>query len=111
MSLGQDQRDFTKAIATLITWAYEHGYEITFGDAYRDPRLHGEFGEKVSYGNAKSFHKKRLAIDLNLFRDGKYLTKTSDHQVLGQMWEAMGGTWGGRFAKKDGNHYSWLETR
>jgi hypothetical protein len=111
MTLGEQQRAFALALAELIVWLYRQGYEVSFGDAYRDPRLHGEFGKKVAYGNAKSFHKKRLAVDLNLFRDGKYLAKTEDHRVIGEKWEKMGGTWGGRFAKKDGNHYSWGESR
>ena len=104
MSLGSKQRQFTLMVAELIQWAYSEGYEITFGDAYRDPRLHGEIGEKKGYGRSKSNHKQRLAIDLNLFKDGKYLTTTEDHQPLGEKWEAMGGAWGGRF--DDGNHYS-----
>lgn len=111
MSLGEQQRIFTKKLAELILWAYKQGYELSLGDAYRDPRLHGTFGKKVAYGNARSYHKLRLAQDLNLFKDGKYLVKTEDHLPLGEKWESMGGVWGGRFAKKDGNHYSWGETR
>ena len=95
-------------VADLIIYAYSMGYEITLGDAYRDPRLHGDMGIKKGYGSAKSFHKLRLAIDLNLFKDGKYLEGTSDHKPIGEWWESIGGTWGGRF--KDGNHYSLDET-
>ena len=72
------------------------GFDITLGDAYRDPRC--------PYGRPKSLHKKRLAIDLNLFKDGVYLTSTDDHLPLGEYWESIGGSWGGRF--NDGNHYS-----
>lgn len=91
-------------VAKLITFAYEQGYELSFGDAYRDPRLHGVLGEKKGYGEANSCHKIRLAIDLNLFKRGQYLPKTEDHKFLGEYWESLGGTWGGRF--QDGNHYS-----
>ncbi len=49
---------------------------------------------------------RRLAIDLNLFRDGRYLETTEDHAPLGLFWESLGGTWGGRFRDPDGNHYS-----
>lgn len=111
MSLGSDQREFVLKIAKLIEWAYDNGYELTFGDAYRDPRLHGAMGEKKGYGHSSSYHKQRLAIDLNLFKDGDYLTKTEDHLPLGLYWETLGGTWGGRFAIKDGNHYSLGESR
>jgi len=80
-------------VALLILYAYELGYELTFGDAWAHD------GHKDG-----SFHYKRLAIDLNLFKDGKYLTATGDHHELGKFWENIGGTWGGRW--DDGNHYS-----
>jgi len=104
MGLGTRQRQFTRMVGLLIEWAYQNGYELTFGDAYRDPRVFGHIGEKKGYGRSKSNHKERLAIDFNLFKDGKYLTATEDHKPLGEYWESMGGSWGGRF--NDGNHYS-----
>ena len=88
----------------LINKAMELGYEITLGDAFRDPRVFGDIGVKLGYGHAKSCHKLRLAIDLNLFKDGKFLEGSEAHQLLGEWWESQGGTWGGRF--QDGNHYS-----
>ena len=103
-TLGQKQRRFAKMVAALINKAHDLGYELTLVDAYRDPRLHGAFGEKKGYGAGRSCHKLRLAIDLNLFKDGKYLDRSEDHKPLGEWWESMGGTWGGRF--RDGNHYS-----
>lgn len=96
MTLGQKQKKFTHMVGRLIIFAYELGYEITFGDAYRDPR--------VEHGLTNSLHRSRLAIDLNLFKDGEYLTSTEAHQPLGEWWERQGGSWGGRF--DDGNHYS-----
>lgn len=104
LTLGGKQRLFTRMIADLILFAYENGYELTVGDAYRDPRVFGKVGERRSYSSANSLHKSRLAIDLNLFKDGEFLTRTEDHQPLGEYWESIGGTWGGRF--EDGNHYS-----
>ena len=103
-TLGQKQREFLPMVARLIVFAYANEYELTLGDGYRDPRQHGAVGEKKGYGAANSCHKLRLAIDLNLFRDGKYLTSTEDYRPLGEFWESIGGTWGGRFA--DGNHFS-----
>lgn len=103
-TLGEKQRRFTWMISKLIEYAYQQGYELTFGDAYRDPRVHGHVGDKRSYSSANSLHKDRLAVDFNLFRSGKYLTATEDHRKLGEYWESLGGVWGGRF--NDGNHYS-----
>jgi len=104
MTLGQKQRLFTKLIGQLIEFAYSRGYELTFGDAYRDPRVHGEVGAKKSYSSASSNHKIRLAVDFNLFKGGVYLTRTEDYAELGEFWESLGGAWGGRF--NDGNHFS-----
>lgn len=105
-TLGQKQRRFTRMLADLINFAYANGYELTVGDAYRDPRLHGEMGVKKGYGHASSNHKQRLAMDFNLFKDGKFLQSTEDHRPLGEYWESIGGSWGGRFSNPDGNHYS-----
>jgi hypothetical protein len=108
MTLGQKQRLFTKLVAKLIVKAYELGYELTFGDAYRDPRLHGPVGTKLGYGHANSNHKNRLAVDFNLFKDGVFLQTSDDHKPLGEFWESLHPLcrWGGRFKSPDGNHYS-----
>ena len=102
-TLRQKQSRFARLVARLIDQAFALGYEVTLGDAYRDPRVHGALGEKKSYSSSMSLHKQRLAIDLNLFRDGRYLSSTESHRPLGEWWEAQGGSWGGRF--NDGNHY------
>jgi len=95
MSLRKLQSRFVSMVAELIVFAYGNGYELTFGDAY------AKDGHKQN-----SNHYIRLAIDLNLFKDGEYLTKTEDHKPLGEYWEKMNANnrWGGRF--NDGNHYS-----
>lgn len=102
MTLGDAQRLFTLNVALLIERAYAEGKAMTFGDAYRDPR--------ASYGHPNSVHRKRLAVDLNLFvkENGVwvYKTDTESHRPLGEWWETRHelARWGGRF--KDGNHYS-----
>ena len=98
MTLRQQQSKFARMVPLLILYAYEQGYEITFGDAWaHDGHIKG------------SFHYKRLAIDLNLFREGRYLSSTESHSPLGEFWESIGGSWGGRW--NDGNHYSLGERR
>ena len=92
MGLRERQSEFVRKVALLILFAYEQGYELTFGDAW------AEDGHKED-----SLHYNRLAIDFNLFKDGRYLTKTKDHELLGAFWETIDGSWGGHFG--DGNHY------
>lgn len=34
-------------------------------------------------------HKQRLAIDLNLFRRGEYMTNSEAHKLLGDYWKSL----------------------
>lgn len=112
MSLRKVQVEFAKLVPRLINKAFELGFEVTLGDAYRDPRVHGDMGVRKSYSHPKSAHKVRLAIDLNLFKDvdgdniSDFLGTTAAHKELGEWWEKQHtlARWGGRF--NDGNHYS-----
>ena len=104
MSLGSEQERFMRLLPRLIDKAHELGFEIRGGDLFRDPRSHGAIGVQGVYGHPKSCHKLKLAIDLNLFKQGVFLTTTEAHRPLGEWWESQGGTWGGRF--NDANHYS-----
>lgn len=100
MTLRQKQSEFARLVAILIFKITCGGYEVTFGDAARlDRRGH--------HPNSK--HYCRLAIDLNLFRNGRYLRTTKAHQRFGEFFERIGGGWGGRFTRKDGNHYEWSD--
>lgn len=95
--LVRKQHEFTRMMALLLLQAEAMGYMVALSDAYRDPR--------VPYGHPRSLHRLRLAVDLILRdADGTYLTKTADYKPLGEWWESIGGSWGGRFS--DGNHFS-----
>jgi hypothetical protein len=108
MRLSEVQQEFTRDIAELIAFAYDDlGYELTFGDAYRSPSVHGDQGVKQApYGEAWSAHKYRLAVDFNLFIDGKYQETTAAFKKMGEFWESIhpDNVWGGKF--DDGNHFS-----
>lgn len=103
--MGALQRRFTRLIAALIVWAYKSGYELTFGEAYRTPEQAALNSAKGS-GIGNSLHTQRLAVDFNLFINGEYQSETSAYEPLGVYWESLGGSWGGRFSKPDGNHFS-----
>lgn len=106
MTLGQKQELFSRLIVNLMGFIHDRGYEIRVGDFFRDPRVHGKLGVKLGYGHKNSAHKNKLAADLNLFKDGRYLTDDNDHEPFGIYWESLHPLcrWGGRF--QDGNHYS-----
>jgi len=106
MKLGEKQELFMSLLPGLLNKAFSLGFRVRGGDLFRDPRVHGEIGEKKGYGHPRSAHKNKLAIDLNLFKEGKFLGATEDHKELGEWWEEQHELcrWGGRF--QDGNHYS-----
>jgi hypothetical protein len=106
MTLRETQSEFAALVPRLIDKAIELGNQVTLGDAFRDWRVHGTVGTKLGYGHSKSVHKIRLAIDLNLFRNGVFMDSTEAHKELGEWWEQQHplARWGGRF--NDGNHYS-----
>lgn len=105
MTLGEKQRLFSRLVAKLILQAYEMGYEVTLGEAWRSKET-AEHYAKIGRGIKTSLHRDRLAIDLNLFKDGRFLMQTESHRPLGEWWEDQHELcrWGGRFS--DGNHYS-----
>lgn len=111
LGLLEKQQVFAVLVSKLIQRAVELGYGVTLGETYRPPEtalLYSQQGR----GSAKSLHTEKLAIDLNLFRDGRYLTKTEDHRPLGLYWKSLSTElytccWGGDFfPKSDANHYS-----
>lgn len=108
MTLNEKQQRFAVAVARLILKADEMGYAVTFGEAYRTPEQAKLNAQKGS-GIANSLHTQRLAVDLQLFKDGVYLTESAGYKPLGEWWELYGDEccWGGRFTRADGNHFSW----
>lgn len=105
MTLRDKQSLFVTLVAELIRHATEQGYELTFGECYRSPE-EAERLARAGLGISRSLHCDRLAIDLNLFKDGAFQSSTEAHRPLGEWWEARHPLcqWGGHF--NDGNHYS-----
>ena len=105
MSLSEKQQKFTVMIGRLIEWAEKNGYGLTFGEAYRTPEQ-AQLNAKIGKGIANSLHTQRLAVDFNLFINGQYQTDSAAYRPLGEFWESLGGAWGGRVSRPDGNHFS-----
>lgn len=107
-TIGAKQRRFLPLVAKLIEYAYSQGYELSAGECYRTPEqaaLNAQHGS----GIANSLHTLRLAVDLQLFKDGVYLTDTEAYRSLGEFWKTLDPdcAWGGDFmTRKDGNHFS-----
>lgn len=98
MSLSNKQQQFARMVADLIIFINDSGYSCTFGDAFRS--------DAVPYGHPNSLHRKRLAVDLNLFDpDGNYRPDSEAYRFAGEFWEGLHpkNKWGG---EQDGNHFS-----
>ena len=106
MRLGEKQELFARLMAEHIVWLYDEGYCVRMGDVLAHDRH-----------RSGSNHYLKLAVDINLFLDGKYLTSTLDHAISGKKWEQRhdlcrwGGNWdkdetAGEPGEDDGNHYS-----
>lgn len=107
MTLRDKQSLFVMLVAQLIITATAHGDDLTFGEAYRSPEEAARLAA-LGKGIVKSLHVQRLAIDLNLFKNGVYQTATEAYRPLGEWWVQQHELcrWGGRFTKPDGNHFS-----
>lgn len=106
-TLRQKQSRFCRQAARLILKAFELGYEVTFGETERT-REQAALNAASGAGILNSLHPERLAIDLNLFKEGRYIEDEEGHRELGAWWKTFGPEyrWGGDFRKKDFNHYS-----
>jgi len=105
MTLRQKQSIFLLNVSKLIQWAFNNGYELTSGELYRttDQQLlyfHGYTLEKVKNGlkaikthrrskTMNSKHLLKLAVDLNLFIDGKYKTDKESFKPLAEYWKTL----------------------
>lgn len=113
MTLNEMQFLFARLVAELLRKAVELGFEVTLGEAYRDPRWAKQLAA-TGAGSVNSLHCEKLAIDLNLFKqrdDGsfEYMSRTEEHAPLGAWWKQQHPLcrWGGDFSSRpDGNHYS-----
>lgn len=107
-TLRQKQSRFARSLPLLIQYAIATGYELTLGEALRT-QAQANDNAASGAGISNSLHLDRLAIDLNLFKDGQYLADSESHRPLGTFWKSLGAdhVWGGDFKPKpDGNHYS-----
>ena len=108
MSLREKQEIFARTLGIFLNWMAEQNYHWTMGDCWRstDELLCPHCGTGVSYqellkfnGRSKvlvSKHTERLAIDLNLFIDGKR-AEPEQYRPLAEKWESLGGRAGFRF--------------
>lgn len=105
MGLPNKQQEFTRMVGEFIRRAGEMpGYGLTLGHVWRDNETQQRYVDKKLSRTMKSKHCDRLAVDVNLFIDGKYIRDKEAYRPLGVIWEDLGGVWGGRFGVAPKNY-------
>jgi hypothetical protein len=96
-------------LAELVLYGVSLGYEIAFDEVTERITVKDPTSDHMP----NSTHHIGLGGDLLLYKGGVYQTETDQYKKLGEHWEQMGVArnlplvWGGRFAKADGNHFSY----
>lgn len=110
------------------------GHQFTLGEAYRTaeqaainslslfdrarirailegkyPVLADAIGVSTAQGIKNSNHRNRLAQDLNLYKDGKWLDDAADYLPFGAYWKTLHplARWGGDFGDADHFSFEW----
>lgn len=100
MSLRNEQSAFAVDTINLFQFILANGFEFTYGEALRTEYQQKEY---LRIGRSKALisqHQKKLALDLNIFKDGK-LCNADEIRIIGRYWESLnllnrwGGSWRG----------------
>jgi hypothetical protein len=105
-NLSNAQFTFSRNVARLLNHIYECGYTCSLGEVLRT-REQAEIYAKAGKGIVDSLHCYKLAIDINLFYNGEYLTDCESYKKFGEYWLTLHelNRWGGNFHNIDANHF------
>ncbi len=108
MTLLEKQMKFAELLTYFLYRLFELGYRVTFGEVWRTKEQQEIYVKKKLSKTMNSKHLERLAVDLNFFKDGKWLAERDELVEVGQVWKSMdqecvwGGDWGW-----DGGHFQY----
>ena len=99
MSLIVAQAEFLLDACKLIEHATNSGFIVTGGELTRPIEMQQLYVKSGRSKTMASQHLKRLAIDLNFFRDGKLIQTREELKPLGDFWEGLNpkNRWGGNW--------------
>lgn len=106
MTLSDKQHVFAMNVSKLLQHVESLGYTCSIGEILRS-KEQAEIYVKEGKGILDSQHCKKLAVDLFIFSNGKYLEQKSDYKPLGDYWESLDpeNRWGGNFPRVDCVHF------
>lgn len=109
MSLVDEQFEFLKDVAKLISFIESQGLKVTGGELYRTPEQQEIYVKTGRSRTMNSYHLRRLAIDLHIFSPETTLLGSKDEiQPVGAYWESLNpkNSWGGNWNSfKDLPHF------
>lgn len=99
MGIVRTQAEFLLDVCKLVARATELGFVVTIGEGYRTVEQQAIYVKTGRSKTMDSQHMKRLAIDLNFFRDGVLVQTRDQLKPLGDWWEALNpkNRWGGNW--------------
>ena len=80
---------FSQLLCQLVRQIEQNGYQVSVGEVLR---MNAQQVFNVKNGLSKtmdSYHLKGLAVDLNIFKNGKVITLDSDFKLVAQYWESL----------------------
>jgi hypothetical protein len=118
MTLSDHQWEFLKDVAKLIQFAEQQGIKLTGGELDRTIDQQRIYYSQGKSKTMNSNHLRRLAIDLNVFKDidkdgdKDYTTRYKHVKVLGDYWELLHprNRWGGDWNGNDINDEKFIDT-
>ncbi len=109
LSLQKEQMAFTHDVVKLLAYVIGMGWGVTFGEVWRTEAQQKIYVAEGKSKTMNSYHRKRLAVDLNFYTPEGLLTyKREDLERFGAFWEGLNplNRWGGNFKSiLDTNHF------
>ena len=108
MNLVAEQAKFLLDVCTLIQWCTKQGWVVTGGELLRPVEMQEIYVKTGRSKTMNSKHLKKLAIDLNFFKNDVYICEKNLLQECGDYWEKLNpkNKWGGNWSSfKDCPHY------
>lgn len=100
------QHAFTRDLVKLISFAHSQGYEISIGEVLRTEAQQRLYLKQGVTKTLDSYHIKKLAADLHLFKGDVYLYNAESYRFLAAYWESLSPyNEAGFFWGWDANHF------
>jgi peptidoglycan L-alanyl-D-glutamate endopeptidase CwlK len=107
MKLLEHQFIFWGHVFSLTNHAHQRGWLIQPRELQRTEYQQKKYVEEGKSKTMQSYHLKCLAIDLNFWKGGEWITDKSSLTELGEYWESLDplNRWGGNWTFYDPAHF------